>query len=91
MLRDTGLQVTDVRDMRAVAANDEDLLRRVQVLSKEDLDACRQWVREHPDGMNWGDGLEADPELKKSRAAVQKIAFYLALFAAIAFGLSLAL
>lgn len=48
MLRDTRLRVTDVMDMRARSKSDEELLQRVPMLSRQDLEACRQWMAEHP-------------------------------------------
>jgi uncharacterized protein (DUF433 family) len=50
MLRDTHLRVSDVIDMRARMKSDDDLLQRVTMLSREDLEACRQWIAEHPPG-----------------------------------------
>ena len=48
VVRDTGLRVTDVMDIRAHVRSDEELLARVPMLQPEDLADCYRWIKEEP-------------------------------------------
>jgi uncharacterized protein (DUF433 family) len=48
VVRDTGLRVVDVLDMRAAVRSEEELLVRAPMLEAEDIAECRRWVEEHP-------------------------------------------
>lgn len=48
MVRDTGLRVGDILDVRARFPSDEAMLERMPMLVRADLDACREWKAQHP-------------------------------------------